>query len=216
MLTKLYLKSPSFYSNQLLFLSNRNFAHVVRPVPGNNHSYIEKIKNKKRARFGQVKRFYDFHGNTDRAPPTGIYRGGLIETDFTGLDDRVRQAFSLNNGSLREIKQARLEAFKHRFGNGIHDTGSAAMQAATFCERTLNCVRHMQTNRGDAKATIRLCDLLVQRRKALVYLKRKDFQKYTEMVHYYKVKDAVVGLHKSHFHLKNIHRRNSGINPAEF
>ena len=107
-------------------------AHVPRPVPTNDHTYMQRILNKKRAKYGKVKRFYDFHDQHDRPPPAGIYRGGLIETDFTGLDDRVKQAYSLNNASVKEIQKARLEAFKHRFGNGLHDTGSAGMTAATL------------------------------------------------------------------------------------
>ena len=212
MFAQVYIKVPSLYSSQLLYMSQRSFAKVARPVPTNAHSYIERIKNKKRARYGKVKRFYDFHNAKSREPPAGIYRGGLIETDFIGLDNKVRQAFSLNNASTGELQKARLEAFKHRFGNGIYDTGSAGMQAASLCEKTLSAVRHMQENHHDSYGVARLIDLLVRRRRALIYLKRKDFQKYTEMIHYYKVKDVVTGLHKSHFHLRNIHRRKGGNN----
>ena len=113
------------------------------------------------------------------------------------------------------MQKARLEAFKHRFGNGIYDTGSAGMQAAALCEKTLSAIRHMQQNHNDSYGVQRLINLLVKRRRALIYLKRKDFQKYTELIHYYKVKDVVTGLHKSHFHLKNIHRRKGGNNPPE-
>ncbi len=179
---------------------------MPRPVPTNSHSYVERVKNRRRKKYGTVKRFYDFHDGVEKTPPTGIYRGGLVDTDFTGLDNKVKQAFSLNNASTPEIQKARLEAFKHRFGNGIYDTGSAAMQAATFCEKTLSAIRHVQGNNNDSYAVQRLVHLLVRRRKALEYLKSKDFSKYSEMIHYYKVKDVASGMHKGNFHVKHANR----------
>lgn len=105
-----------------------------------------------------------------------------------------------NTASIGELQKARFEAFKHRFGNGIYDTGSAAMQAAVFCEKTISCIRHVQGNNNDSYAVQRLAHLLLKRRKALEYLKKKDFSKYSEIVHYYRVKDVVKGMHKGHFH----------------
>ena len=105
------------------------------------------------------------------------------------------------------MQKARLEAFRHRFGNGLYDTGCAAMHAATFCEKTISAIKHMQENNHDIKGVRRLIDLLERRKRALVYLKCKDFQRYTEIIHYYKVKDVITGLHKKHFHLGDIHRK---------
>ena len=205
MFGKVYLRAPSLYSNQMLYLSSRTMAWVPRNVPTNSESSIRKLKNKK-IKFGRITRFFDTFDVHDRPPPAGIYRGGLIETDFTGLDDKVKQAYSLNNSSLREMQSARLKAFRHRFGNGAYDTGSSAMQAAALCEKTLSAIRHLQENYKDSKAAVNLQKSLVRRRRALIYLKCNDFQKYAELMHYYKVKDVVSGLHKKHFHLGYVHR----------
>lgn len=128
----MYLKSPSVCSYNLLYLSRCSFAHVPRPIGPNDQTIIDRLKNKKIKKYGKITRFWDHHRSTERPPPEGIYRNGMIETDFYGLDDKVKQAFSLNNASPTELQQARLEACKHRFGNGIYDTGSSAMQAAVF------------------------------------------------------------------------------------
>ena len=132
MFGKIYFKAPSLYSNQLLHLSKCTFARVPRPVGTNDQAIVERIKRKKMAKYGKVRRFWDLETASERPPPTGVYRHGLIETDFYGLDDKVKQAYSLNNTSPKEMQQARLEACKHRFGNGLYDTGSNAMQAAVF------------------------------------------------------------------------------------
>ena len=212
MLGKLYFKVPSFYWNQLLFLSKWSFAHVPRPVGNNDESIIQRIKNKKLAKYGKVRRFWDFQSSAERPPPTGIYRGGMIETDFIGLDDRVKQAYSLNNASPKEMQKARLEVCKHRFGNGKDDTGSAGMQAAVFCEKTIGAVKHLQSNHKDSRAIRAFLKLMVRRRRALLYLKIHNFQKYAQLIHYYGIKDISTGLHKKHFHWGQIVRCKNRIN----
>ena len=171
MLGKVYLKAPTYYGNQLLFFSKFSFGHVPRPVGINDETIIQRIKNKKLAKYGKIRRFFDNYSTAERTPPTGIYRGGMIDSDFVGLDDRVKQAYSLNNASPREMQTARFEACKHRFGHGMYDTGSPAMQASIFCEKTISTVKHLQSNHKDTECMRSFLKLMVRRRRALLYLK---------------------------------------------
>ena len=185
MLGKLYLRLN--YTNPLFIYPQRTFARVPRAVGPNDADIIRKLKNKKIEKFNRAKRFWDIHSTAQRPMPAGIYKDGTFETNF-------------NNYSQKEMQSARLEACKHKFGNSLYDTGSAAMQAASLCEKTISMVKHLQKHHKDSNSARRMLRLLSKRRKALVYLKRMDFAKYSQIVYHYGLKDVTVGTHKTHFH----------------
>ena len=197
MLGKLYIRLN--HVNPMVLTQARNFAHVPRAIGPNDGDVVRKLKNKKLAKYGRVQRYWDNYSTAERPMPAGVYKEGVFQTNF-------------NNYSQKEMQRARLEACKHMFGRSLYDTGSAAMQAAALCEKTISLVKHMKDNHKDSNAARHLNTVLARRRTALEYLKRKDFQRYSHLIFHYGVKDVVTGLHKEHFgrrramHLKNVRR----------
>lgn len=58
------------------------------------------------------------------------------------------------------------------------DTGSAEVQIAIMTKRILQLTEHLRTHKHDESSRRGLLSLVGQRRRMLVYLKRKDFNRY--------------------------------------
>ena len=58
------------------------------------------------------------------------------------------------------------------------DTGSAEVQIALMTKRILQLTEHLRTHKHDESSRRGLLTLVGQRRRMLVYLKRKDFNRY--------------------------------------
>lgn len=59
------------------------------------------------------------------------------------------------------------------------DTGSAEVQIALMTKRILQLTEHLRIHKHDESSRRGLLTLVGQRRRMLVYLKRKDFNRYT-------------------------------------
>ena len=70
------------------------------------------------------------------------YRYDLTEEHFEGVDPRVKHAFNLQNGDLKEITRARFLSIQKKYGKHYADTGGKAVQGAVLCERTINLMNH--------------------------------------------------------------------------
>ena len=78
----------------------------------------------------------------------------------------------------KEVKQ---EIFaKH--GKGSNDTGSAEGQIALFTHRINHLTEHLKKNRKDYNTERSLVMMVGKRRSLLDYLKKKDIQKYRELI----------------------------------
>lgn len=62
------------------------------------------------------------------------------------------------------------------------DTGSSAAQIAVLTEKINNLSEHLKTNRKDKHSTRGLLQMVADRRKHMKYLKRRDADKYAEVV----------------------------------
>ncbi len=58
------------------------------------------------------------------------------------------------------------------------DTGSAEVQIALLTKRILQLTEHLKIHKHDESSRRGLLTLVGQRRRLLVYLKRKDFNRY--------------------------------------
>ena len=58
------------------------------------------------------------------------------------------------------------------------DTGSAEVQIALLTKRILQLTEHLKVHKHDESSRRGLLTLVGQRRRLLVYLKRKDFNRY--------------------------------------
>ena len=68
------------------------------------------------------------------------------------------------------------------FGRTNMDTGSAEVQIALLTRRIEDLTGHFKTNPKDHNSRRGLLKMVGQRRKLLNYLKRKDIEKYREIL----------------------------------
>jgi small subunit ribosomal protein S15 len=69
-----------------------------------------------------------------------------------------------------------------RFGKDENDTGSTEVQIALLTERINHLNEHLRQHRKDHHSRRGLLMLVGQRRRFLQYLKRKDLDRYRELI----------------------------------
>lgn len=81
---------------------------------------------------------------------------------------------SLNTGKKQEVVKD--------FQRGAGDTGSPEVQVALLTERIKDLSGHFEKHKQDHHSRRGLLKMVNQRRKLLSYLKRKDLQRYQELI----------------------------------
>ncbi len=69
-----------------------------------------------------------------------------------------------------------------QFGRGENDTGSPEVQIALLSNRISYLTEHLKTNKKDHSSRLGLLKLVGQRKRLMRYLKKKDYEKYTEVI----------------------------------
>jgi len=69
-----------------------------------------------------------------------------------------------------------------KFARGENDTGSPEVQIALLSERISYLTEHLKTNKKDHSSRLGLLKLVGQRKRLMKYLRKKDYEKYTEVV----------------------------------
>ncbi len=69
-----------------------------------------------------------------------------------------------------------------QFGRGENDTGSPEVQIALLSNRISYLTEHLKTNKKDHSSRLGLLKLVGQRKRLMRYLKKKDYDKYTEVI----------------------------------
>ncbi|RMD88989.1 MAG: 30S ribosomal protein S15 [Alphaproteobacteria bacterium] len=80
------------------------------------------------------------------------------------------------------ITAERKQALIKEYAQGDGDTGSPEVQVAILSERISNLTEHFKTHAKDNHSRRGLIKLVNQRRKLLDYLKRKDQNRYAELI----------------------------------
>ena len=80
------------------------------------------------------------------------------------------------------ITAERKEALVKEHGRGKGDTGSPEVQVAILTERIQNLTGHFKTHAKDNHSRRGLLMLVNQRRSLLDYLRRRDEQRYTDLI----------------------------------
>ena len=80
------------------------------------------------------------------------------------------------------ITQERKEALIKEHGRESGDTGSTEVQVAILTERITNLTEHFKTHAKDNHSRRGLLMLVNKRRSLLDYLKKKDAQRYTDLI----------------------------------
>jgi len=68
-----------------------------------------------------------------------------------------------------------------KFARNDKDTGSAEVQIALLTQRIKDLTEHLKANKKDHSSRLGLLKLVGQRRRLLRYLRKKDFNRYTEI-----------------------------------
>ena len=161
MIVKLNLKASYLNPLRLYFLSSNNFS---AGKPTNN--IVTGNTNLKSA--GDSKK--QILKTDGEAKPQTVFRNAIFEEKFYGLEDKAKESAKVNNYYPEEMQKARAEALKHKFGSSLYDTGSNAMQAAVFWEKTDAAVKyiHQQTYANDPTMVypINLITIFSQKRKS--------------------------------------------------
>lgn len=79
---------------------------------------------------------------------------------------------------LTEEKQGLIKKFQR----GELDTGSSEVQIALLTERIVQLTEHFKVHKKDHHGRRGLVAMVNRRRKLLDYVKRKDFNKYSELL----------------------------------
>jgi small subunit ribosomal protein S15 len=80
------------------------------------------------------------------------------------------------------ITAERKQALIKEHAQGSADTGSPEVQVAILTERINNLTQHFKTHAKDNHSRRGLLMLVNQRRSLLDYLRRKDEQRYTDLI----------------------------------
>ena len=80
------------------------------------------------------------------------------------------------------ISAERKTALIKEFAKGSGDTGSPEVQIAILTERITNLTEHFKTHAKDNHSRRGLLKMVSQRRRLLDYVKRKDVQRYTDII----------------------------------
>jgi len=80
------------------------------------------------------------------------------------------------------ITVERKQALIKEHGQAKGDTGSPEVQVAILTERITNLTQHFKTHAKDNHSRRGLLMLVNQRRSLLDYLRRKDEQRYTDLI----------------------------------
>ena len=118
----------------------------------------------------------------------------------------VQAAYSIANGTPREIRWARKQELAKRFGKNEKDFGHPAVQVGSMTEDIVALAIHVKENNLDTLAFLNLRYKLDRRRKMLQYLSRYDYHVYSELCEYLGISKLNYGNHKE---VKDILIRNS-------
>lgn len=82
----------------------------------------------------------------------------------------------------KDDKQELMDRIRERFSLPATDTGSAEVQVALLTSRILYLTEHMKEHKHDFHSRRGLLKLVGQRRRLLDYLKKKNVERYRELI----------------------------------
>ena len=79
------------------------------------------------------------------------------------------------------LDSAKKEEIISQFARKDNDTGSPEVQIALLTERIKYLTEHLKTNKKDHSSRLGLLKLVGQRRRLMRYLRKKDFERFTNI-----------------------------------
>jgi len=90
------------------------------------------------------------------------------------------------------LDSAKKAEIMSKFARGENDTGSPEVQIALLSERISYLTEHLKVNKKDHSSRLGLLKLVGQRKRLMKYLKKRDYNKYTEVVKSLGIRDKSV------------------------
>ncbi len=78
-----------------------------------------------------------------------------------------------------------------QYARGENDTGSPEVQVALLSDRINYLTEHLKINKKDHSSRLGLLKLVGQRKRLLKYLKRKDYNRYQELIKSLGIRDNI-------------------------
>jgi len=103
-----------------------------------------------------------------------VYNCALLKVNLGRNQPIRRSAMALDSAKKLEIIK--------QFGRGEGDTGSPEVQVALLTERIKYLTDHLKENKKDHSSRLGLLKLVGQRKRLLRYLKRKNYESYTNLI----------------------------------
>lgn len=89
------------------------------------------------------------------------------------------------------LDSAKKQGIISKFARNGNDTGSSEVQIALLTERIITLTKHLQSNKKDHSSRLGMLKLVGQRRSLLKYLKKTDFDRYTNVIKELNLKDKI-------------------------
>ena len=80
-----------------------------------------------------------------------------------------------------------------KFARSENDTGSPEVQIALLSERISILTEHLKKNKKDHSSRLGLLKLVGQRKRLMKYLRKKDYERYTQVVKALGIRDKNIG-----------------------
>jgi len=77
------------------------------------------------------------------------------------------------------------------FARGENDTGSPEVQVALISNRISYLTEHLKENKKDHSSRLGLLKLVGQRKRLLRYLKKRDYDRYQEIIKTLNIRDNI-------------------------
>jgi len=90
------------------------------------------------------------------------------------------------------LDSAKKAEIMSKFARGENDTGSPEVQIALLSERISYLTEHLKVNKKDHSSRLGLLKLVGQRKRLMKYLRKKDYDKYNEVIKALGIRDKAV------------------------
>lgn len=107
-----------------------------------------------------------------------------IKNQYSGLgsSDQFLVLGISKTGGIAMIAKEKKQEIIEKYGRTPNDTGSPEVQVALLTERIAELTEHLRFNKKDHHSRRGLLKMVGQRRGLLEYLKKKDVERYRELI----------------------------------
>ena len=109
----------------------------------------------------------------------------MVQNQYSGFgisDLFLVYGVNFKQGGITMINKEKKIEIINEYGRTENDTGSPEVQIALLTERIKELTEHLKVNNKDFHSRRGLLKMVGQRRRLLEYLKKKDIERYRELI----------------------------------